>query len=72
MKISGEENNIVIGNGDEDSALKLNSDDWEVKLNDQGDEFSFENDGNNYQVYTSTDSGDEYNLIINDMIDVII
>jgi hypothetical protein len=71
IDLSDGENRLEIVSGEHDEhVLRLDSGDWAVKTDLDGNEVSFESDGNAYTVYTSTDSDNEYDLIIDEMITV--
>jgi len=74
MQMSGEDNRLEIISGEHDEhILKLNNDDWAIKMDAQGNEISFKGDnGSIYNIYSSTDSNNEYELIIDEMVTIVL
>ena len=73
MHLSQGEQQLEIISGEHDAhVLTLNASDWELRTDTQGNELAFENDGNVYNIYSSTDVDNQYDLIIDEMVTIVL
>lgn len=73
MDLSGDGKTLEIVSGDEgEHSLTLDASEWEAQTNDAGEVQTYENDGNSYTVYSSTQGDGEYDLVVDEMISIVL
>jgi len=72
LELSGGANRLGITSSEADQSLSLDASEWQAKTDADGNNITFESDGNTYAVYASTDGDNPFDLIIDQSITIVL